>query len=151
MNLETRLFGRIDYAEEDIITFPAGIPSFEEDHRFLLLPFEGSGETLLCLQSVDTAALSFILMNPFSLDPGYTPVLRPSERASLGVERDEDLCFYVLCAMKRPVCNSTVNMRCPIALNPDTRIAYQLILESADYQMHQSLSTFSRGEEGGPC
>lgn len=151
MTLETRLFGCIDYKEEDVITFPSGLPSFESERSFLLLPIAGSDGTLLCLQSVTTAALSFIVMNPFTLDPEYTPVLRSAERTALGVERDEDLCFYVLCAMKRPVSNSTVNMRCPIALNPDRNVACQIILEDDTYQMHHPLSEFSRSEEGGHC
>lgn len=151
MTLETRLFGSIPYEEEDVITFPAGLPSFEDEHQFLLLPLAGSDETLLCLQSVSTPELSFIVMNPFSLDRSYTPILRPNERKDLGVERDEDLCFYVLCAMKRPVSNSTVNLRCPVALNPDKKIAYQIILETDHYQMHHALSEFSQNEEGGSC
>lgn len=151
MTLETRLFGPIEYDEEDVITFPAGLPSFEDEHKFLLLPIAGSDATLLCLQSIVTPALSFIVMDPFSLDPSYTPVLSPAERTALGVEQDVDLCFYVLCAMKRPVPSSTVNMRCPVALNPGTNIAYQIILETDLYQMRHTLSEFSRSEEGSPC
>ncbi len=151
MTLETRLFGSIEYDEEDVITFPAGLPSFENEHKFLLLPIAGSDATLLCLQSMSTPALSFIVMDPFSLDPTYMPVLSPAERTALGVERDLDLCFYVLCAMKRPVPSSTVNLRCPVALNPDSNIAYQVILESDVYQMRHSLSEFSKKEEAGSC
>lgn len=151
MTIETRLFGPIEYDEEDVITFPAGLPSFESEHKFLLLPIAGSDGTLLCLQSMTTPALSFIVMNPFSLDPSYTPILSPAERAALSVERDVDLCFYVLCAMKRPVPESTVNMRCPVALNPDINVAYQVILESDTYQMRHSLSEFFQNEEDGSC
>ncbi len=151
MKLNTRLFGPIDYEESDIITFPKGLPSFEDEHAFLLLPIAESEESLLCLQSVETPALSFILMNPFSLDPSYTPVLQVSERKALHVERDEDLCFYVLCAMKRPVSDSTVNMKSPIALNPDTRTAYQVILESDTYRIRHPLSEFTNRKEDASC
>lgn len=151
MELQTRLFGTIDYQQEDVITFPNGIPSFETEHAFLLLPIEGSESSLFCLQSVTTPALSFIMMNPFSLDPGYTPRLQPAERESLGVEQDESLCFYVFCAMKRPISQSTVNMRCPVALNPDSQKACQVILESDAYHMHHSLSEFSHSEGDATC
>ena len=151
MNLQTRFFGVITYEEDDIITFPCGLPSFEDEHSFLLLPIEEIDSNLLCLQSIATPALSFILMNPFSLDPSYAPTLSQGERKLLEVGRDEDLCFYVLCAMKRPVSESTVNMKCPIALNPDIQTAYQIILETDSYHMRHPLSEFSHSEEDASC
>lgn len=151
MELQTRLFGSISYQQEDVIHFPNGIPSFETEHSFLLLPIEGGEESLFCLQSVTTPALSFILMNPFSLDPGYAPRLLPSELKTLEVERDEELCFYVFCAMKRPISQSTINMRCPIAINPDVQMGCQVILEADAYHMHHPLSEFSHSEGDSPC
>ena len=151
MKLETRLFGIIDYEEEDVITFPAGLPSFEEEHKFLLLPLGPAANDPLYLQSVTTPALAFVMMNPFSLSSDYAPQLRRSELKDLQAERDEDLCFYVLCAMKRPVENSTINMKCPVALNPDTRIAYQVILDSDEYDMRHPLSQFSQSKGDATC
>ena len=151
MELNTRLFGTITYVEEDIINFPCGIPSFEDEHEFLLLPLEGSDGALLCMQSVMTPTLSFILMNPFSLNRSYTPVLRESERKTLQVERDQELCFHVLCAMKRPLAESTINMKCPIAVNPDARVAMQVILDTDDYHMRHPLSEFVTEKEAVPC
>lgn len=151
MELNTRLFGKIEYEAEDVISFPNGIPSFEEEHEFLLLPIEGGDGALLCLQSVATPTLSFILMNPFSLDRSYAPVLRDAERKILQVERDQELCFHVLCAMKRPLSDSTINMKCPIAVNPDQRIALQVILDTDDYHMRHPLSQFISDKEAAPC
>ena len=151
MKLESRLFGPIDYEPEDIIHFPTGLPSFNDEHQFLLIPMDQNGHGPFCLQSILTPALTFILMNPFSLYPSYTPILRSSERKDLGVSRDEDLCFYVLCAMKRPIQTSTVNMKCPIALNPDTKTAFQIILETDQFHMRHPLSEFSYGKEDVSC
>ncbi len=150
MKLQAKYFGEIDYLEEDILTFPAGLFGFEEEHQFLLLPFEGSAGSLLCFQSVNTPALAFVAMDPFSLLPGYTPVLPGEELRELGVERSEELCFYVLCVVKKPVSGSTVNLKCPVAINPDTRVARQVILEADDYEMRHPLAQFGT-EEGAPC
>lgn len=152
MELNTRLFGRISYEPEDVIAFPGGIPSFEEEHEFLLLPVEGSDGVLFGLQSVATPTLSFMLMNPFALDPSYAPLLREGERRLLQVQSDQELCFYVLCAMKRPLSSSTVNMKSPIALNPDQRIATQVILDTEQYHMRHPLSEFTpQRKEEAPC
>lgn len=150
MQLQTKYFGKIDYESQEILTFPNGLFGFETETAFLLLPFEGSSGTLLCFQSVATPSLAFIAMNPFSLNPSYAPVLQKEELQRMGVSKSEDLCYYVLCVVKEPIGESTVNFRCPIAVNPDTRQAVQVILESRDYQMRHRLSEF-RGEEAELC
>ena len=151
MKLNTRLFGPVEYTEHDIISFPNGLPSFESEHAFLLLPIAGSEDSLYCLQSILNPTLSFILMNPFSLDSGYAPELSPEDRKLLQVEKDQDLCFYVLCAMKRPVESSTVNMKCPVALNPDINVALQVILEDEHWNMRHPLSQFAAQKEDPNC
>ena len=150
MKLQTKYFGEIEYEEDEIITFPVGLFGFEEEHQFLLLPFEGSAGSLLCFQSVNTPALAFVAMDPFSLLPGYTPVLQPNELKELGVADSQELGFYVLCVVKKPVSGSTVNLKCPVAINPDTRVARQVILEADDYEMRHPLAQFGT-EEGAPC
>ena len=151
MELTTRLFGTVTYEQDDVITFPKGIPSFETEREFLLLPLDGSEGGLFCLQSIATPVLSFILMDPFSLDPSYTPRLQPCERMELGVAQDEDLCYFVLCAMKRPISQSTVNLRCPIVINPDLGLGCQVILETDAYHMHYPLEEFATHKGGSPC
>lgn len=148
MKLQTKYFGEISYEEGDIITFPSGLFGFEEEHGFLLLPFEGSASTLLCFQSVATPALAFVVMDPFALRPDYAPELQPGELKSLGVESSQELGFYVLCVVKKPVSDSTVNLKCPVAIHPETRIARQVILETDAYEMRHPLSEF---KEGTPC
>lgn len=146
MKLQTKYFGEIECAEEDIITFPTGLFGFEEEHRFVLLPFAGSAATLLCLQSVDTPGLAFVVMDPFSLRPDYAPVLQPKELSELGVRESQELGFYVLCVVKKPVSDSTVNLKCPVAIHPDTRVARQVILETDQYEMRHPLAEFGRKE-----
>lgn len=147
MLFDTKYFGRIDCPEEDKLHFPEGLFGFEEEKEFFLLPFEGSEDTLLCFQSAATPGLAFVAVNPFSLKPDYAPVLSPGELKALGVERSEELCFYTLCVVRSPVGDSTVNLRCPVAINDRTRQAVQVILEEGAYHMHHLLSEFGRKEE----
>ena len=150
MKLQTKYFGEIDYEAGESIAFPDGLFGFEDEREFLLLPFEGSAGTLLCFQSVHTPALAFVAMDPFALHPDYAPVLQPQELNALGVSDSQGLGYYVLCVVKKPVSDSTVNLKCPVAINPDTRVARQVILETGDYEMRHPLAQFGT-EEGGPC
>lgn len=148
MRLDTKYFGQIDCAEEDKLHFPEGLFGFEEEKEFFLLPFEGSEDTLLCFQSAATPGLAFVAVNPFLIKPDYAPILAGGELKTMGVERSEDLCFYALCVLRSPVGDSTVNLRCPVAINDRTRQAMQVILEEGSYHMHHPLSEFRRKEEG---
>ncbi|MBQ9493768.1 MAG: flagellar assembly protein FliW [Oscillibacter sp.] len=145
MKINTKYFGEIAYEQDELLTFPKGLYGFEDEQSFLLLPFAENG-TLFSLQSVKTPQLSFILMDPFSLDGSYAPVLQPEELQFLNVERSEDLFYYVMCVVKEPVAESTVNMRCPVAIN-DNGKALQVILENTSWHMRHQLSEFRREED----
>lgn len=149
MKLQTKYFGEIEYEAGETLAFPAGIFGFEEEHSFLLLPFDGSHGNMLCLQSTATPALAFIVLDPFALKPDYAPVLRKPELQQFGVADAGELGFYVLCAVKKPVSDSTVNLRCPLVVHPETRVARQVIMEQ--YEMRHPLSEFGSGEGAVPC
>ena len=146
LKLQSKYFGEIEYEAKDVIRFPAGIIGFEEEQAFLLLPFEGSGGGMLCLQSVATPALAFVVLDPFTLLPDYAPELEPADLRQFGVAEAGDLGFY---AVKNPVSASTVNLKCPLVIHPETREARQVIMEH--YEMRHPLAEFSRGEGDAPC
>lgn len=146
MKLSTKYFGEVEYQNEDILTFPKGLFAFEEETKFLLLPFSGSSGTLLCLQSITTPQLAFVVMNPFSLDGSYTPVLQAEELAYLEAKDSTELCYYVLCGVKNPVSSSTVNLQCPVVINDRTRNCMQVILDDDRYSMRHLLAEFQAGE-----
>lgn len=151
MKTNTKYFGEIEYEESDVLTFPQGIYAFEEEHKFLLLPFAGSNSTLLSLQSLTTPQLAFVMMDPFALNLSYAPVLQPEELRQMGVEDSHDLYYYVMCVVRNPVGDSTVNLRCPIVLNGDTCQGMQVILEDEAYQMTHLLSEFEKKDGETPC
>ena len=141
MKTGTKYFGEIDYTRDELLTFEKGLFGFEDETEFLLLPFSADG-TLFSLQSVKTPSLAFTLMHPFSLEPEYTPVLSAEELKMLKADKSEDLYYYVLCTVKEPVGESTINMKCPLAINPDTRHGIQAILEDEAWDMRHKLIEF---------
>lgn len=151
MKIQSKYFGEIEYDQDDVLRFPAGLFGFETEQQFLLLPFEGQQGMLLCLQSLQTPQLAFMVMDPFLLKPDYAPVLQPEELRTMGVECDTELCYYVLCVVRRPVQDSTVNLQCPIVIHADTRRAIQVILEGGGYGMRHLLSEFGTREGDAGC
>ncbi|MGI5962411.1 MAG: flagellar assembly protein FliW [Lawsonibacter sp.] len=151
METATKYFGTVQYAPEDIISFPNGLFGFEEEKQFLLLPFQGSQGNLLCFQSLATPSLAFVAVNPFSLDPGYSPELTEEELNLMGVKRSQDLCYYALCVVREPVSESTVNLKCPVVIQDESRKAVQVILETKQYQMRHRLGEFSNKGANASC
>ena len=130
MKFETKYFGTVEVPPDEVITFPNGLFGFEEERSFLLLPFAGSDGNMLCLQSAATPSLAFIAMNPFSLHPSYQPLLSSEELREMEV---------------------TLNFKCPVVVNPDSRRAIQVILESDAYHMRHRLAEFQGGKAGTLC
>lgn len=145
MKLQTKFFGQIESDESQVISFPVGIPGFPNEKKFLLLPFAGSESVMLCLQSATTPELAFVVLDPFRFNSSYAPVLQPAELEQLGVETSEELYYYVLCAVHNPVSESTVNLRCPVAINPNTLEGRQIIMDTDEYDMRYPLPEFSGG------
>ena len=96
--MKTRYFGEIDYTKDELIAFPKGLFGFEDEQKFLLIPFSEAG-TLFSFQSVKTPELAFTLMHPFSLHAGYAPVLQAEELKTLRAEKSEELYYYVMCTV----------------------------------------------------
>lgn len=146
MRTNTKFFGEVAYEPQDVLHFAKGLFAFEDERDFLLLPFADSDGVLLCLQSLQTQSLAFMVVNPFLISSKYEPVLAADELAELGVAESGELSYYILCAVKQPVGESTLNLKCPVVINVDTKAAMQVILEGDQYSMRERLEDF--GERG---
>lgn len=145
MIIKTKHFGEIQLEENMILHFENGVFGFEDENEFVLLQFSKEDEFLLSLQSVKTPYLAFTVVNPFMLMPEYKPVLSEKDLEYMKAEKSEDLCFYSMCTIKKPISESTINLRCPIVINDRTKSAIQIILE--DYEMRFQLSKLEKRRE----
>ena len=68
-----------------------------------------------------------------------------------GISSSQDLCYYVLCVVREPVGESTVNLKCPIVIHAEEKKAVQVILDTGTYHMRHRLSEFRSEEAGSVC
>lgn len=54
--------------------------------------------------------------------------------------------YYVMCVVRDPVGASTLNLRCPVVINPDLHRGMQVILDDDSYEMRHRLDSLSQGE-----
>lgn len=149
MNAYTKYFGEITYEKKDILYFPNGLFGFEHEKNFILIHFEDDDDTLLCMQSLQEESLAFILMNPFHLLPGYSPELTEEDMAALSLSDNSAMSYYVICVIHDHAGDSTVNLKCPVAINPKNRIARQVILDNSSYFFRHTLKELSSRQKEG--
>ena len=147
MEISTKYFDRVSVSEKDVIRFENGMFGFENLKEYILISFEPGSDNLMCLQSTQDSELAFILMNPFNLKKDYEPVLADSDIRDLGItEATRGVFYYAVCVVKDDVSEITVNLKCPIVINPDNQAAKQLILDDERYSFRHSLQQLMEGD-----
>lgn len=141
MQIEVTGMGLVDYEEQELLYFQDGLYGFEDLHKYLPVPMEES-DRIFVLQSIEEPLISFILMNPFMIMEDYDPQPTASDMKALGNPKIEDVSFYVICSLKSDFKESTLNLRCPIAVNAINREAKQLILEDSPYQLRHRFGDY---------
>ena len=143
-------YGTVEYAPEDLITFSDGLFGFPKLTRYLLLRMneEEGDDSILLMLSVEDPNVVFVLINPFFLCPDYSPVLAPQELSCLSVEDSGGLSYYAICVVRNDYLENTVNLKCPLAINPQTRRGIQLILDNTSYEYCHKLGRFPSVIEG---
>lgn len=132
MELKTSGFGVIEYSEEDVVKFDAGLYGFENDHSFLYIPSDDDQFQFSWLQSIDDPELVFIVTDPFLFVESYDFELDEEVTEQLEISSREHLSILSIVNIGEEVEKTTVNIKAPIIINSDTRIGKQVIL-TEDY------------------
>lgn len=130
MNIKTRDFGYIAVNEEDEITFTCGMYGFEEYKKYVILK-DSPEDDVMYLQSLENTDLSFVLIDPYAVATGFDPSVNEEDLKDLETVSESELKFLVIAIIKEEIKDSVVNLKSPIALNPKTRKAKQVILQNS--------------------
>lgn len=121
-------------AETGVITFPEGIPGFENATRFIILKPDGL-EPLLLLHSVEGESVGLPVIPVEVAHPGYQLQMGAEDRRLLGLTEDPVIGKNVLCLGVLVTDNDppTCNLQAPIVVNPEKRLAKQVVQYETDY------------------
>src|SRR6266852_5635471 len=110
------------------LTFPLGLPGFEQERSFALVE-DASHAPLLLLESEDTPDLCFHALPVAAVDPAYELHLSAEDLAVLCVEQvpceDRVLCLVILAAAKNSPL--TANMLAPVVVNYTRGLGVQAV------------------------
>lgn len=137
--ITTTRFGEIEEDEGKIVHFAAGLPAFEDEHEFIIIPYDEESPYVF-LQSVTTPDLAFLMAIPFIFFPDYEFRLEDDVLESLALERQEDLLLYTLLTIPgSDIREMTANLLAPIVINSRTNEGRQIVLDKSSYRTKHKL------------
>ena len=139
MLVETTVLGSVEVDSGDIFDMPEGLYGFGGAGRFALVKKQEDDVTLMWYQALDHRVPCFIVFNPFDIIDGYSPELERGDLKALGCKDASELSFLVIAVVPEDIAKITVNLKSPIAVNPQNQLARQVILLNKDYPIQFSL------------
>lgn len=139
MKIQTKFLGEVQIDPASIIQFPQGIPAFEEEKEFVIVPL-GAQSPFVTLQSVQTPSVGFMAAYPYHFKEDYTFDLEQEDLQQLQIEKSEDVLVYAILTLKDTLENSTMNLLAPVAINIKKQIGKQVVLhENAEHPLRYPL------------
>jgi flagellar assembly factor FliW len=132
MEINTR-YGRQVVAKSSLLTFPDGLPGFEDLRRFKLFHEEGRS-TVYYLQSAEDPDIRLPVITPETCKIDYRIELTDDEVERLQIASADDVVVVVTVAedADHPEAGIRANFMAPIVINTASRIGLQKSLNRVD-------------------
>ncbi|MBP9674012.1 MAG: flagellar assembly protein FliW [Bacteriovoracaceae bacterium] len=138
MQIKTSRFGEVSVKDEDVIHFPQGILGFDSLKKFFIVD-PNDKNLILWLQSVDNENIAFPILEPKIFEPTYQVEISPTETASLQLSNIENCEIYAIVTIPKNTAEISINMKAPIIINTQNRIARQIVLQNPKFQVKQEI------------
>jgi flagellar assembly factor FliW len=144
MKINTSRFGEIEVDRQSVVDMPEGMLGFAEFKQFVLIRHT-EGSPFLWYQAVDEPNLAFVMIDPFIFFPDYEVVLAREDLDALEVEELGSLAVFSVVVIPENPEDMTANLRGPVLINVEKRIARQVVLNDERYSPHQPILETVRG------
>lgn len=129
----TSRFGALSIKPEKIITMTSPFLGFPDSTRFFVKP-HGEESPFLWLQSLDDPKLAFVVLQAALLIPQYQPEISGLSRQELQASPEQPLEILLILTIPRDNPEGmTANLLGPVAINPQKRLAKQILQDPTRY------------------
>ena len=128
MVINTTRFGQIEFNSEDIFTFPEGLLGFQDLRQFVLLD-DPNDDIFAWLQSCELPSIAFPVLEPEIFGQYYNVSLTKNENELLKLSADQKPTFMSIITIPDDPTQMTANVKAPIAINMNFKIARQCVLQ----------------------
>jgi len=145
--VNTLRFGEVEVAEDKVVHFAEGIPAFEDEHEFVIVPYDEESPYVF-LQSLTTPDLAFLMTVPFVFFPDYAFELDDENQGKLNLYKLEDMLIYTLITVNGgQVQDMTANLMAPVVINTVNMQARQIVLDRSSYTTKHRLFPKNKEEQ----
>ena len=124
-------------AEQAVVGFPLGLAGFERCRSFVLIAADAAPfQWLTC---VDGPPATFLVVDPHRVMTDYRATLGRAEVECLGPVTDSSLLWLAIVLVEEDG-TIAVNLRAPIAINPETMTGVQVMRPESEYSLRHVLS-----------
>jgi flagellar assembly factor FliW len=125
-------FGDMEFREESVISVLGGIIGFPSLVRYVLIQ-RPTDAPFYWLQSLDDPTLALVLVNPVLFKADYAPTIPAALHEELKAGPGEVSLFAIVTIPVGRPQDMTANLLGPLAINPSSRLARQLVLDDGAY------------------
>jgi len=147
MQIQTKFHGTIEIQSDQTWHFPKGLPGFEAENEFTLLPIEGNN-VFQVLQSTQKQDVAFIVANPYTIAEDYSFNVDEPTINLLEIEQPTDVFVLAVLSLKEPMDSSTMNLQAPLIFQTKTKKAKQMILNDSKFSLRHPIGTQVAQAEG---
>lgn len=134
MKVNNQIFGEISYSNEDLITFPDGLPGFTKISKFLLITREELAPFSV-LQSIERPEVFFVVVDPKKFRPKYKAEIGMEELKPINITDSSQAKMYSIVTVSDVRENTSMNLKAPIIINETKKMGMQVILKLSDYEI----------------
>ena len=139
LTINTSQFGEINVKPDNVITFVQPILGFDEFRKFVLIEDE-KFFPIQWIQSVENPDLAFPIVNPGLLNIKYDIDTSSTSMSSLKLKNIEAVTTYTLLVIpSNRIDEVRTNLKAPIFINIEERLAVQVVYEDTKYPVRYFL------------
>lgn len=136
MEIHSTRFGRMEFAEDDLLEFPEGLPGLPECRHWVLVA-DPQSEAVAWMQSATRPEVAVAVVTPRRFVPGYQLHVCRRELEPLELEDVGSAC--VLAILSKTDSALGLNLKAPLVIHIERRMGRQVIA-NGDVPVHFTLT-----------
>ncbi len=140
MLIQTTRFGPVEIKEDDILDFYEGILGFAHLRKFVLLD-DPHDEIFAWLQSCEVSNIAFPILEPELFIQNYQVALTRHDVEAIKLSANERTRFFSIITIPNDPTLMTANLKAPIVINIDRKIARQCVLQDNSLAIKEPIFT----------
>lgn len=138
MIINTSRFGRIEFQNNDVLTFSEGLLGFADLRQFVLLD-DPSDEIFAWLQSCESAHIAFPVLEPELFAESYKVTLNKADLESLKLQSQDKARYFSIVTIPDDPTQMTANLKAPIVVNVTEKLARQCVLQDNNLAIREPI------------